>query len=153
MLVYLGRYSHLVVIPNSQLISVDVIMVAISLKDYPIKSGDRMKVMWLNTDALILRFLILVLSDSVRRIRHRSQPVSALRKTNIAKIRTLRGAELIAQENTSTSDIIPRTLRTPCPNCGEVCQRGAHSHQAETTRNGPHRKTLIRPGIRCAERE
>jgi hypothetical protein len=98
MLVYLGRYSHLVVIPNSQLIS-------------------------------------------------------ALRRTNIAKIRTLRGAELIAQENTSTSDVIPRSLRTPCPNGGEVCQRGPQAHQAETTRNGPHRKTFIRPGIRCAERE
>ena len=74
--------------------------------------------MRLDTHEFIRRFLIHVLPNGFHRIRHYGLLASATRKTNIAKIRTLIGADLVAQEDTSTTDTIPLTLREPCPDCG-----------------------------------
>ena len=55
---------------------------------------------------------------------------SAARKTSIAKIRMLLGAEPAAQEEPSTAEVVPLTLREPCPDCGgpmhiiEIFRRG-----------------------------
>ncbi|MGB3246511.1 MAG: IS91 family transposase [Sulfitobacter sp.] len=115
---YLSRYTHRIAISNSRLVSANAQTVAFRWKDYRIKRGDRMKVMRLDTHEFIRRFLIHVLPDGFHRIRHYGLLASAVRKNNIAKIRTLLGAEVIAQEDTPTTDIIPLTLREPCPDCG-----------------------------------
>ena len=39
-------------------------------------------------------------------------------KANIAKIRTLLGEEATAQDDAPAAEIIPLTLREPCPDCG-----------------------------------
>jgi hypothetical protein len=115
---YLSRYTHRIAISNSRLVSANADTVALRWKDYRIKRGDRMKVMQLDTHEFIRRFLIHVLPDGFHRIRHYGLLASATRKTNIAKIRTLIGADLVAQEDTSTTDTIALTLREPCPDCG-----------------------------------
>ena len=69
-LAYLSRYTHRVAISNTRLISADAQTVAFRWKDYRIKSGDRQKVMRLTTLEFIHRFLIHVLPDGFRRIRH-----------------------------------------------------------------------------------
>lgn len=74
--------------------------------------------MRLDTHEFIRRFLVHVLPDGVHRIRHYGLLASATRKANIAKIRTLIGADVVAQEDTSTTDTIALTLREPCPDCG-----------------------------------
>jgi hypothetical protein len=129
-LAYLSRYTHRIAISNSRLVSTDADTVAFRWKDYRIKRGDRMKVMRLDTHEFFRRFLIHVFPDGFHRIRHDGLLASATRKPNIAKIRTLLGSDVVAQEDTSTSDTIPLTLREPCPDCG------GQMHIIETFRRG-----------------
>lgn len=119
-LAYLSRYTHRVAISNHRLVSAAADTVAFRWKDYRIKTGDRMKVMRLDTHEFIRRFLIHVLPDGFHRIRHYGLLASAARKANIAKIRTLLGEEAAAQDNAPAAEIIPLTLREPCPDCGGV---------------------------------
>ena len=129
-LAYLSRYTHRVAISNSRLISADADTVAFGWKDYRIKSGERQKVMRLATGEFIRRFLIHVLPDGFHRIRHYGLLASANRKTNIAKIRTLLGAIQSVQNDEAVAEIVPLTLREPCPCCGgpmritEIFRRG-----------------------------
>ena len=117
-LAYLSRYTHRVAISNSRLISADAETVTFQWKDYRIKNGDRRSVMRLATDEFIRRFLIHALPDGFHRIRHYGLLASATRKANITNIRTLLGAEQTKQENSETAEVIPLTLREPCPDCG-----------------------------------
>lgn len=117
-LAYLSRYTHRVAISNQRLVSADADTVAFRWKDYRIKRGDRMKVIRLRTDEFIRRFLVHVLPDGFHRIRHYGLLASAARKTNIAKIRALLGEQGPEREDVSTAEIIPLTLREPCPECG-----------------------------------
>lgn len=116
-LAYLSRYTHRVAISNHRLVSADAQTVAFRWKDYRVKSGDRMKVMRLDTHEFIRRFLIHVLPEGFHRIRHYGLLSSAARKTNIAKIRTLLDAETTTQEDIPPAEIVPLTLREPCPCC------------------------------------
>lgn len=117
-LAYLSRYTHRVAISNHRLVSADADSVAFHWKDYRIKRGDRMKVMRLDKYEFIRRFLMHVLPDGFHRIRHYGLLASAQRKANIAKVRTLLGAEAASQEDASAAEVIPLTLREPCPCCG-----------------------------------
>ena len=131
-LAYLSRYTHRVAISNHRLVSADADTVAFRWKDYRIKQGDRQKVMRLATPEFIRRFLIHVLPDGFHRIRHYGLLASSARKTNIAKIRALLGAQ--RTEETTEPDLEPETtsltLREPCPCCGgpmrivEIFRRG-----------------------------
>jgi len=129
-LAYLSRYTHRVAISNNRLISADANTVAFLWKDYRIKTGDRQKAMRLSTDEFIRRFLTHVLPDGFHRIRHYGLLASAGRKANIAKIRALLGAETVKQDDPPTAEVIPLTLREPCPDCGgpmriiEIFRRG-----------------------------
>lgn len=115
---YLSRYTHRVAISNSRIVSADANTVAFRWKDYRIKNGERQKVMRLATPEFIRRFLIHVLPDRFHRIRHYGLLASGNRKANIAKARALLGAEPIKTEDPPTAEIIPLTLREPCPDCG-----------------------------------
>jgi len=129
-LAYLSRYTHRVAISNARVVSADVETVAFRWKDYRIKSGDRQKVMRLATPEFIRRFLIHVLPDGFHRIRHYGLLASSIRKANIARIRNLLWAEQPRQEPQTDAEIIPLTLREPCPCCGgpmriiEIFRRG-----------------------------
>nr|WP_244148489.1 IS91 family transposase [Sulfitobacter litoralis] len=131
-LAYLSRYTHRVAISNHRLVSADAQTVAFRWKDYRIKSGDRQKVMRLATPEFIRRFLIHVLPDGFHRIRHYGLLASGVRKGNIRKIRALlcvQRPEQIAASGPE-AEIIPLTLREPCPCCGgpmriiEIFRRG-----------------------------
>ena len=74
--------------------------------------------MRLATDEFIRRFLIHVLPDGFHRIRHYGLLASTARKANIAKIRTLLRTDRPGQEPQAPAEIIPLTLREPCPCCG-----------------------------------
>jgi len=140
---YLSRYTHRVAISNSRLISADDTTVAFRWKDYRIKNGDPLpgsglpanhergqKTMRLSTDEFIRRFLIHVLPAGFHRIRHYGLLASSTRKANIAKARVLLGAVPAKPEDPPTAEVIPLTLREPCPDCGgpmritEIFRRG-----------------------------
>ncbi|UWQ57775.1 IS91 family transposase [Leisingera caerulea] len=117
-LAYLSRYTHRVAISNHRLISADTDSVTFRWKDYRVKSGERMKVMRLNTHEFIRRFLIHVLPDGFHRIRHYGLLASAARKANISKIRALLGEKEKRQDDAPAAEIVPLALREPCPCCG-----------------------------------
>ncbi len=131
-LAYLSRYTHRVAISNARLVSADAETVAFRWKDYRIKSGNRRSVMRLATPEFIRRFLIHVLPDGFHRIRHYGLLASSARKANIRTIRSLLCIEHPDQAPASGSnaEIIPLTLREPCPCCGgpmriiEIFRRG-----------------------------
>ncbi len=115
---YLSRYTHRVAISSHRLVSADADTVAFRWKDYRIKRGERQKVMRLET------------SEFIHRIRHYGPLASAQRKANIARIRQLLAATAPDQELQADGEIVPLTLREPCPDCGgpmriiEIFRRG-----------------------------
>jgi len=65
---YVGRYTHRVAISNSRLVSMDDSKVRFRWKDY--RDGNRQKIMTLDAEEFIRRFLIHVLPDGFHRIRY-----------------------------------------------------------------------------------
>jgi hypothetical protein len=65
---YVGRYTHRVAISNNRLLSFDNGKVQFRWKDY--RDGNRQKIMTLDADEFIRRFLIHVLPDGFHRIRY-----------------------------------------------------------------------------------
>jgi Putative transposase/Transposase zinc-binding domain len=83
---YVGRYTHRVAISNNRLVSMDNGKVGFRWKDY--RDGSRQKIMTLDANEFIRRFLIHVLPDGFHRIRyfgflsncHRAQKLALCRK-------------------------------------------------------------------------
>ena len=65
---YVGRYTHRVAISNNRLVSMDNGKVRLRWKDY--RDGNRQKIMTLDANEFIRRFLIHVLPDGFHRIRY-----------------------------------------------------------------------------------
>jgi hypothetical protein len=65
---YVGRYTHRVAISNNRLVSMDDSKVQFRWKDY--RDGNRQKIMTLDAEEFIRRFLIHVLPDGFHRIRY-----------------------------------------------------------------------------------
>ena len=90
-LAYLSRYTHRIAIANSRLVAFDGERVTFKWKDYRAKGDARYKLMTLDTDEFIRRFLIHVLPDGFHRIRHYGLFANANRAGNIALARRLLG--------------------------------------------------------------
>ena len=90
-LAYLSRYTHRIAIANSRLVAFDGERVTFKWKDYRAKGDARYKLMTLDADEFIRRFLIHVLPDRFHRIRHYGLFANANRAGNIALARRLLG--------------------------------------------------------------
>jgi len=118
---YLGRYTHRVAIANSRLVALDDGQVHFRWKDY--RQPGKPKVMTLAADEFIRRFLLHVLPDGFRRIRHFGFLANAHRTARLATIRALLDAPPPA-DDVSPSDYRTRyALLTGqsldiCPCCG-----------------------------------
>jgi hypothetical protein len=88
-LTYLSRYTHRVAISNSRLVAFDGERVTFKWKDYRAKAAVRYKVMTLDADEFIRRFLIHVLPEGFHRIRHYGLFANGNRADNIARARQL----------------------------------------------------------------
>ena len=77
-LAYLSRYTHRVAIANSRLVTFDGERVTFKWKDYRAKGDARYKLMTLNADEFIRRFLIHVLPDGFHRIRQHANEFNNL---------------------------------------------------------------------------
>ena len=109
--------------------------------DYRIKSGDRQKLVRLATPEFIRRFLIHVLPDGFHRRRHHGLLASSQRTASIARIRDMLGETLLKPDPRASAEILPLTLREPCPCCGGPIR------VVETVRRGE------RPSFRAPPRE
>jgi hypothetical protein len=132
-LAYLSRYTHRVAIANSRLIACNDTGVTFRWKDYRAKGRERMKVMTLQTDEFIRRFLIHVLPSGFHRIRHYGLFANGERAKNLARARELLGVSSTQSEPgdaESNPDEPPASL-LPCPCCGgrmiiiEIFERGS----------------------------
>ena len=133
-LAYLSRYTHRIAISNRRLVSADAKTVSFRWKDYRIKNryplpgsglpanherGQR--VMHLDTDEFIRRFLIHVLPSGFHRIRHTGFLANGVRRARIDTIRRLVGTapkyvlDAAADQSAKTHE---QHLRHPCPECG-----------------------------------
>jgi hypothetical protein len=90
-LAYLSRYTHRIAIANSRLVAFDGRRVTFKWKDYRAKADARYKLMTLDADEFIRRFLIHVLPSGFHRIRHYGLLANANRADNIALARQLLG--------------------------------------------------------------
>jgi hypothetical protein len=91
-LAYLSRYTHRVAIANSRLVAFDGERVTFKWKDYRAKADARYKLMTLDAEEFIRRFLIHVLPDGFHRIRHYGLFANGNRANNIALARRLLAA-------------------------------------------------------------
>jgi hypothetical protein len=145
-LAYLSRYTHRVAISNSRLISFDDRGVTFKWKDYRAKARVRQKVMTLNTDEFIRRFLIHVLPTGFHRIRHYGLFANGGRTRNIARARQLLCVPTPQRELDPVTDADePPMLAYSCPSCGgpmiviETFERGS-TPWAHAPRAPPPRK-------------
>ena len=84
---YLGRYTHRVAISNERLISHADGVVRFRWKDYA--DGDRVKVMTLDVEEFIRRFLLHVVPTGFVRIRHFGFLANRTRRAKLARCRVL----------------------------------------------------------------
>jgi Putative transposase/Transposase zinc-binding domain len=143
-LAYLSRYTHRIAIANSRLVAFDGERVTFKWKDYRAKADARYKLITLDADEFIRRFLIHVLPEGFHRIRHYGLFANGGRAENIARARQL--LNVPAPQNApshadSTGDSEPQALSHPCPCCGgrmiiiEIFERGSASRYRPTVPN------------------
>ena len=89
-LAYRGRYTHRVAIANSRLVSLGQGKVSFRWKDY--RQHDKSKLMILNADEFIRRFLLHALPDGFHRIRHYGLFANGHRVAKLAQCRLLLAA-------------------------------------------------------------
>jgi Putative transposase/Transposase zinc-binding domain len=99
---YLGRYTHRVAISNNRLLDIDHGKVTFSWKDY--RDHDRQKIMTLDADEFIRRFLLHVLPDGFQRIRHYGFLGHRYRQAKLALCRKLLGVVRPLHSPTSPQD-------------------------------------------------
>jgi hypothetical protein len=120
-LAYLSRYTHRIAIANSRLVAFDGQRVTFRWKDYRAKADARYKLMTLNADEFIRRFLIHVLPDGFHRIRHYGLFANANRTGNIALARQLLGVPDPApsdDEGDGAQEGLEYEEWNACPCCG-----------------------------------
>jgi hypothetical protein len=106
-LAYLSRYTHRVAISNQRLLAFDGRNVSFRWKDYREKGRTRYKAMTLESSEFMRRFLLHVLPTGFHRIRHYGLLANPVRRTNLARIRTLLGVAprlFPSQHDTITGD-------------------------------------------------
>jgi hypothetical protein len=107
---YLARYTHRVAITNARILAVDDTQVTFRYKDY--RDG-RSKILQLDGEEFIRRFLLHVLPKGLMRIRHFGFLANRGRQEKLARIRRAlaAAAEVVAA---TASDAKPAY---PCPQC------------------------------------
>ena len=125
-LAYLGRYTHRVAIANSRLLSLADGKVRFTWKDY--RAGSKTKVMTLDANEFIRRFLLHTLPDSFHRIRHYGFLANGARGDSLALCHRLLDARVTGtREPTNNRAKDDRPLTTAdfaiCPDCGGTMRR------------------------------
>ena len=121
-LAYLGRYTHRVAIVNSRIKALDDDHVAFTWKDYRHSGAE--KIMRLEPDEFIRRFLLHTLPDGFHRIRYFGFMANGGRAKKIASCRALLGDE--EPKDAPASAAAPFTCKDAvdakrvCPDCGGV---------------------------------
>jgi hypothetical protein len=119
---YLGRYSHRVALSNNRILQVLNGEVTLSYRDR--KDGDREKIMTLEAQEFIRRFLLHVLPDGFMRIRHFGFLANRSKKQALAQCRKLLDLDPALPQSPilSTKDLLLHITGVDlsrCPCCHE----------------------------------
>ena len=107
---YLAGYTHRIAISNHRIIGIDKDQVQFSYKDY---RQNRSKIMALDYNEFIRRFLMHVLPKGLMRIRHYGWLANRCRKASLKIIR-----KILATPAPATPDKVGDVVLTyPCPKC------------------------------------
>jgi hypothetical protein len=115
-LAYLGRYTHRVAIANSRLVSVTDQHVAFRWKDY--RHHGKAKIMTLDADEFIRRFLLHTLPDGFHRIRHYGFLANGHRVQKLALCRELLDVPPSSTATEKIDDATHMHAVDRCPCCG-----------------------------------
>jgi len=128
-LAYLARYTHRAAIANSRLVAVNDDAVSFTYKDY--RRNGRQKIMRLEPDEFIRRFLLHVLPDGFHRIRHygllakgdRNQKLELCRKLAATSHLAEPSAPDCADQPAADSFAANSFTALLCPDCGALMRR------------------------------
>jgi hypothetical protein len=118
-LAYLSRYTHRVAIANSRITEITAQSVSFRWKDY--RHHGKTKVMRLDADEFIRRFLQHTLPDAFHRIRHYGFLANGQRAAKIARCRELLAVPSPEPQTTADAEAIGSPGVPPsdtCPCCG-----------------------------------
>ena len=135
-LAYLGRYTHRVAIANRRLVSLFGGKVCFAWKDY--RQDGKTKLMTLDADEFIRRFLLHALPDGFHRIRYYGFLANGQRGDNLALCRRLLDAHHVTT-NSEWADAHAKADRQSnacdfliCPDCGGTMRRIAAVPRSST---------------------
>ena len=137
---YLGRYTHRVAIANSRLVELTDSRVGFLWKDY--RHHDKRKVMTLDADEFIRRFLLHILPAGFHRIRHYGYLANGHRMAKLALCRQLLAAPTPVRD-TPAADYRERMRQLTgraidvCPCCGGHMVEIGCIPPTATVRNAP----------------
>ncbi len=118
---YLGRYTHRVAISDDRLLALDDGQVAFRWRDY--RDRSKVKIMRLEVDEFIRRFLLHVLPSGFMRIRHYGLFANRHRREKLALCRKLLGqGEPEPKKDESLEEMMQRLTGrdiNACPFCGQ----------------------------------
>jgi hypothetical protein len=137
-LAYLGRYTHRIALTNNRLVSLDQHTVRFRYKDYA--AGNRRKVMTLDAQEFIRRYLLHVLPKGFMRIRHYGLLGNRAKRYKLAQARTALNAPRPALPPAAPETIEAFWLRVAqvdihqCPHCasGRLLRIGALAPRAHS---------------------
>lgn len=115
---YLARYSHRIALSDGRLVATSGARVGLRYRDY--RDSGASKVMWLDAEELLRRFLLHALPKGLMRIRHYGFLANRCRRERLRQIRTALAVVDDAQPSSdgaqSTAEVDPpETVR--CPRC------------------------------------
>ncbi len=138
-LAYLARYTHRVAIANSRIKALDDDHVAFAWKDY--RQNGAEKIMRLEPDEFIRRFLLHTLPDGFHRIRYFGFMTNGHRAAKIAACRALLVNEGSKPENAASSPDAagkgPADAGPVCPDCGGAMRIIERIFPASSRRHAP----------------
>jgi len=120
-LAYLGRYTHRVALSNDRLVAVADGRVRFRWRDYA--DGDRVKLMELDIDEFLRRFLLHIVPDGFVRIRHFGLLANRRRAAALAQCRVLLTQPPPVERPESVRDLMLRLAGVDIERC-PVCQQG-----------------------------
>lgn len=123
---YLGRYIHRVAIANHRIVDVQDGRVSFQYRDR--KDGSQLKIMSLEAQEFIRRFLLHVLPDGFMRIRHFGLLANRYKKNNLSRCRQLLNFSPDPHEGSqkTTRDLMLELTGMDlkcCPRCGKGTMR------------------------------
>ena len=121
---YLSRYTHRIAISNNRLLKVEDGKVTFLWRDYA--DGDKQKVMTVDAEEFIRRFLLHVLPDRYVKIRHFGLLANRRRKYHIALCRLFLGSdktEIVKSEPKTWQELMIEVSGVDVTKC-PVCRKG-----------------------------